>query len=91
MAEGVGVGFGGEIGDVRKEISGSLNGLTANVAVSADTVNAGVSSGISGYGTHEYHDVSANQSAMQPIIVQIGNETIANLMVDIMRKEVRLA
>lgn len=91
MAEGIGVGFGDEIGDVQRDIAGGLNGVTANVAVSADTVNAGVSSGISGYGTHEYYDVSANQSAMQPIIVQIGNETIANLVVDIMRKEVRLA
>lgn len=45
MAEGVGSGFTDEIDNVQKEISDSMGGLTADVAVSSASVNQSVVSG----------------------------------------------
>lgn len=45
MAEGVGTGFTDEIDNVQKEISDSMGGLTADVAVNSTSVNQSVASG----------------------------------------------
>lgn len=45
MAEGLGVGFGDEIGAVQREINNDLTGFTADISASAVSVNASLSSG----------------------------------------------
>lgn len=77
MALGLGDGWDDEFGNIKKDIQNGMNFDAGNISVSRYVSDNFAS------------NYSSNQT--MPIIVQIGNETLATLIVDTMRREVRMA
>ena len=77
MAEGLGEGWDDEFGDIKKDIQNGMNFDAGKISVSRHV-------------NDNFAPAYASNQTM-PIIVQIGNETLATLIVDTMRREVRMA
>lgn len=84
MAEGLGVGFGGEIDRVQRDIKNDIGGLVDGVTMSGASINASVSGGVASNQT-------ATQIGEQTFNLVLDGSVVSSFLVDVVRKEVRMA